>query len=170
MRWCRSMVGEEYGKVRSWGDHPSSMVELDLSFSMSCSNNVFDSRAIQKPSHRVVMRSLPNINWNPSSSSTLRITTSRCASRQSSSTSSVSSEMKTIPGSFALSTISSPNSHSRFTPGTYLEQMERAATLPVPSTSNSIASQVEARLAMSYFAPTWDIYFPKHAMLDSIGS
>ena len=28
MRWCRSMVGEEYGKVFCWGGHPDTKVRL----------------------------------------------------------------------------------------------------------------------------------------------
>jgi hypothetical protein len=28
MRWCRSMVGEEYGKVLCWGGHPDTAVCL----------------------------------------------------------------------------------------------------------------------------------------------
>lgn len=163
------MVGEEYGKVRSWGDHPSSMVGLVIMFSMSRSNKNFDFRAIQQPYHHVVMQSLPKLNWNPSLSSTLLITTSKCASRQRLSTSSVSNETTIIPGSCALSTISSPNSHSRFVPGTYSEQMERAAMLHAHSTSNSIASQVEVKLATSYSAQIWDICFPKPVTLDYIG-
>lgn len=164
------MVGEEYGKVRSWGDHPSSMVGLVITLSTNCSNKSFVSRVIQQPSRRVAMQSSPKLNWSPSLSNTLLITTSKCASRQSWSASSMSSEVTRIPGSFAWSTISSPNLHLRSVPGTYLAQTGPAATLPLHSTSNSIASQVEAKLATSYCAPTWDICFPKHATLDSIGS
>lgn len=25
-RWCRSMVGEEYGRLHYWGSHPDTMV------------------------------------------------------------------------------------------------------------------------------------------------
>jgi hypothetical protein len=30
MRWCRSMIGEEYWKVLGWAEHPSCVVGLSL--------------------------------------------------------------------------------------------------------------------------------------------